>query len=57
MYTIAINSVGVNGTIPDFVQPGACILASTYGEGHNSFEDCMVCFYFIIVWFVGLFVY
>ena len=42
IYTIAISSVGKNGTIPDFVQPGACILASTFGEGLTKDGDKIV---------------
>lgn len=43
IYTITINSVGINGTIPDFAQPGACILASTLGEGRSLLDDSIVC--------------
>lgn len=42
IYSIAINSVGINGTIPHFAEPGASILASTYGEGINHFSDSIV---------------
>lgn len=42
VYTIAISSIGKNGTIPQYAQPGTCILASTYGEGLHEFADFMV---------------
>ena len=34
--------MGVNGAIPKFAQPGACIIASTYGEGLNKFDQHFV---------------
>lgn len=42
IYTIAVSSVCVTGSIPDFAQPGAVVLASTYGEGVNKFDNFMV---------------
>ena len=51
IYTITISSVGVNGTIPDFAQPGACILASTFGEGPSMFDDSLVCSITIVIFY------
>lgn len=42
IYTITISSVGVNGTIPEYAQPGAVVLASTYGDGPNKFASSMI---------------
>jgi len=32
IYTITISSVGIGGVTPDYVKPGACILAATLGD-------------------------
>jgi len=32
IYTITISSVGIGGVTPEYVKPGACILAATLGD-------------------------
>jgi len=35
IYTITISSVGIGGVTPDYVKPGACILAATLGDSRT----------------------
>lgn len=42
IYTITVNSIGKNGTVPEYTYVDASVLTSGLGDGHNLTASYMV---------------